>query len=86
MGKQLEKAVERLLSEPSDYTYEELTSLLRKLGYEEKQKGKTSGSRVRFFNSIDKHVIMLHKPHPGNIIKRYAIKQVIIKLKEKGRI
>ena len=27
---------------------------------------------------------MLHKPHPGNIIKGYAIRQVLDELKEAG--
>jgi hypothetical protein len=31
-------------------------------------------------------VIILHKPHPGNIVKEYALKQVIEHLKEKGYI
>ena len=46
----LEKEIERLKSKPKDYTYEEVKSLLNKLGYIEYNKGKTSGSRVRFRN------------------------------------
>jgi hypothetical protein len=30
--------------------------------------------------------IILHKPHPGNIVKEYAIRQVITQLKDKGYI
>ena len=30
--------------------------------------------------------IIPHKPHPGNIVKEYAIKQVIVHLKEKGHV
>jgi hypothetical protein len=29
---------------------------------------------------------MLHKPHPGNIVKGYAMKQVYEELKEAGLI
>ena len=29
---------------------------------------------------------MLHKPHPGNIVKEYAMKQVLEELKEAGLI
>jgi hypothetical protein len=29
---------------------------------------------------------MLHKPHPGNIVKQYAMKQVYEELKEAGLI
>ena len=31
-------------------------------------------------------VIMLHKPHPGNIVKEYAMKQVLEDLREAGFI
>ena len=29
---------------------------------------------------------MLHKPHPGNIVKTYALKQVLEELKSKDLI
>ncbi|MCF2583239.1 type II toxin-antitoxin system HicA family toxin [Bacteroides caecigallinarum] len=45
--------------------------LLSIFGYEKSNKGKTSGSRVIYRNE-NKRPIMLHKPHPGNIIKRYG--------------
>lgn len=86
MGKTFEKAIERLLSVPSDYTYNELSSLLKRLGYEEKSKGKTSGSRVLFYNPSNESIIMLHKPHPGSIMPKGTIKNVIKNLKEKEEI
>ena len=52
-------------------------------GYIRSNKGKTSGSRIIFKNE-NKRPIMLHKPHPGNIIKEYAMKQVLNDLKEEG--
>ena len=57
--------------------------LLSIFGYEKSNKGKTSGSRVIYRNE-NKRPIMLHKPHPGNIIKGYAMKQVLDELKEAG--
>lgn len=80
------KKIKRLLSEPTDYTYNEAKSLLNSLGYEENCKGTTSGSRVCFFRKTDNMAILLHKPHPSNVIKKYAIKQLIMNLKEKGDI
>ncbi len=82
---QTEKLIRRLLSIPKDFTWEELTKILTHFGYFEHKKGKTGGSRRKFVDS-NKNVIILHKPHPGNIIKEYAIKQVIAQLKEKGLI
>jgi len=80
-----EKLLERLLSVPSDFTWEELVKVLAQFGYEELKKGKTGGSRRRLADE-KKNVITLHKPHPGNIVKTYALKQVIAHLKEKGYI
>jgi len=80
-----EKLLQRLLSIPSDFTWEELIALLTKLGYEELKKGKTGGSRRKLADKKN-NIIMLHKPHPGNIVKKYAIRQVIEHLREKGHI
>jgi len=80
-----EKLVQRLLSVPKDFTWEELIKVLALYGYAELKKGKTGGSRRKFADE-QKNIISLHKPHPSNIIKEYAIKDVIAHLKEKGHI
>ena len=80
-----DKLIFRLLSIPKDLTSEELTKLLGLFGFVELKKGKTGGS-IRKFADQNKNVIILHKPHPGNIVKEYAIKQIITQLKEKGYI
>lgn len=67
-------------------TYQEISYLLGKLGYTESQKGKTSGSRVTFVNMLDKHIIRLHKPHPGNELKSYVKREIIAELKDKKLI
>ena len=82
----LEKAKERIRQVPKDYTYTEARSLLNALGYIENNKGKTSGSRVRFYRERDGAVIDLHKPHPKDEIKEYAVKQLVINLNERGDI
>jgi predicted RNA binding protein YcfA (HicA-like mRNA interferase family) len=78
-----EKLLLRLLSIPRDFTWEELTKLLGLFGFVELKKGKTGGSGRKFADE-KKNVIILHKPHPGNIVKEYAIRQIITQLKEKG--
>ena len=80
-----EKLLQRLLSDPKDFTWEELVTILLHFGFAELKKGKTGGSR-RKFTDAKKNVIILHKPHPGNIVKQYALKQVITHLNEKGYI
>ena len=80
-----EKLLERLLRIPKDFTWDELTAVLVNLGYEPLKSGKTGGSRRKFVDQ-DKYIINLHKPHPENTVKEYALKQVIDQLKEKGKI
>ena len=80
-----EKLRNRFLKMPSDFTFDEMQRLLEGYGYEKSNKGKTSGSRLIFKNG-NKRPIMLHKPHPGNIVKEYAMKQVLDDLKEAGFI
>ena len=80
-----DKLRERFLRMPSDFTFDEMQRLLEGYGYERGDKGRTSGSRV-IFKKGDKRPIMLHKPHPGNIVKVYAMKQVLEELREAGLI
>ncbi|WP_277055461.1 type II toxin-antitoxin system HicA family toxin [Treponema socranskii] len=83
---QKEKLIKRLLNKPVDFTYDELRKLLGKLGYKENQSGKTSGSRVAFFNEKTEHIIRLHKPHPKNVLKQYQIEQLVEELTTRGLI
>ena len=69
----------------TDFSFDELERLLATFGYEKSNKGKTSGSRV-VFKDKEGHPIMLHKPHPGNIVKQYALRQVLEELQSKGYI
>lgn len=82
----LEKRIKRLLQKPSDYTYEELRSLLNSLGYKEYNKGRTSGSRVMFAKENSGRTLMLHIPHNPPYLKMYAINSVIHFLIESGDI
>lgn len=68
-----EKLLQRLLSKPKDFTFEELKRLLKSFGYEETKTGKTSGSRVAFINYKTKSIIRLHRPHPNPELKRYQL-------------
>ncbi|MDD4971603.1 MAG: type II toxin-antitoxin system HicA family toxin [Paludibacter sp.] len=76
-----EKLLVRLLSQPKDFTYTELKSALRSLGYVEEQ---GAGSRVCFKSKT--HKIKLHKPHPGNILNQYQISLLIEELNKEGLI
>ncbi len=84
MGK-AEKLLDRFVKIPKDLTWDELTSVLAGFGYFLLKNGKTGGSRRKFVNKSNS-IIILHKPHPGNIVKQYALKQVIDHLREKGSL
>lgn len=81
-----EKQLKRILALPKDYTYSECATLLKSLGYEEYTKGRTSGSRVRFYRQKDGHIIDLHKPHPGDVMLPAAVKSVVFALKQNGDV
>ena len=81
-----EKLLERFLSRPKDFTYNEIRKLLKGFGYEESNQGKTSGSRVAFVHSETKHIIRLHKPHPGNELTIYQLDQIREELAGRGLI
>lgn len=78
-----EKLLDRFLLKPKDFTYSELTRLLKHFGYRVFTKGKTSGSKVVFINE-KKDIIRLHKPHPGNELKGYQIDYIYDELRKKG--
>ena len=83
---QFDKAVERLKSCPKDYTYDEANSLLSKMGFVENNKGKTSGSRVRFYRPTDGKLIDLHKPHPNPEMDVAAVKALKAFLESIGEL
>ena len=72
----LEKAIVRLKSIPRDYTYSEAKYVLGQLGFAESNKGKTSGSRVKFYRASDGRIILLHKPHPSEIMSVASVKDL----------
>lgn len=82
---QKEKLIARLLSQPKDFTFSDMETLLGYFEYKRNDKGRTSGSRVMFIN--DKYAsIMLHKHHQRKELLDYQVKQVIEVLKQEGLI
>lgn len=70
-----EKLIERFKSQPNNFTWDELVRLFSIFDYEIGNKGKTSGSRVIF--SKGNSCYTAHRPHPGNVVKSYVLKQVL---------
>jgi len=72
-----EKLIERFRKQPKDFTFDELKNLLFGFGFVMSNKGKTSGSRIRFQNTELKIIIDIHKPHTsGSPIKETALKDI----------
>lgn len=80
-----DKLLRRFQDRPRDFTWDELVRLLTALGFKEARTGKTGGSRRRFIHG-NGLVIMLHKPHPGNVVKAYVMDDVRNRLMDGGLI
>ncbi|MEW6186623.1 MAG: type II toxin-antitoxin system HicA family toxin [Thermodesulfobacteriota bacterium] len=80
---QKEKALKRLQGKPKDLSWGELENVLKILGYFRRRSGKTGGSRVRFVHQTNPPII-LHQPHPGNIIKQYVINDLLDQFEKEG--
>ena len=66
---QVEKLVERLMGSPSAFSMRDLVRVMGMYGFELDEKGRTSGSRVRFYRERDGRVLLLHRPHPSDELK-----------------
>lgn len=73
-----EKLLAKLLNEQTTFTWAELVTLLRRLGYTQIE---GAGSRVKFDIDDPSAMITLHKPHPGNELKHYIRRQIIEQLR-----
>ena len=80
-----EKLIAKLRERRKDFTWDELTSLLKSLGYRESKKGKTGGSRRRFIHE-SAPTIILHSPYPQSTLKRYAIEQILEILEQENML
>ena len=79
--------IKRFLALPKDFTFDELVKLLTALGFVMSNKGKTSGSRVKFMHVEQSSTIQLHKPHAsGNPVKEAALKEIHAQLIKKKHI
>ncbi len=58
-----------------DITFAETITLLEHYGYVQDNKGRTSGSRVRF-TCVGHCDILIHKPHPQKELKMYVVRDL----------
>lgn len=76
----IDKLLKNFLKQPikKDLKYKDLEMILENFWY---SKIKWSWSRVKFFNKKTKDLILLHKPHPWDILKVYQVKLIQNKIK-----
>lgn len=82
-----EKLRARILEYPtrSDIRHDELRQFLLNLGLIEIGLGKTSGSRIKFYDPNRPSIqIRLHKSHGNTPVDRNALRDVIAKIKKLG--
>jgi hypothetical protein len=75
-----EKLIERFKTIPADFTWDELTRMLSHFGYAA-QKSKGSRRKVK---AEKLPTLILHEPHPGRIVKQYALRYVKEALESEG--
>ena len=78
-----EKQLQRLLTIPKDFSWDELVFVMTHFNFEMK---KTSGSGRKFVHKTQKTSFAIHAPHPSNIMKPYALRGAINALKQAGEI
>lgn len=71
---------------PANFRFFDLERIMAYFGYVKSNKGATSGSRVMFYHTETKAVLLLHKPHPGDEMAKAAVDSVVKFLKERGHI
>ena len=70
----IDKLITRIKSHVKDLSWDELSALLKHLGFRAIQ---GSGSRIKFYHPVKDCLIQLHRPHPAKIVKSYMIREVL---------
>lgn len=78
-----QKAIDRLLAKPSDYSWDELALLMDALGYELKT---TGGSGRKFIHGGTKATLFMHQPHPTKVLKAYQVREAIRFLRQEKHL
>ena len=73
MGKK-DALTQRFLDMPKDFEQREMDTLMNQYGCVRNDRGKTSGSAIKYVHQAAQRVFTYHRPHPGNIIKPYVLK------------
>jgi len=78
-----EKALARLLSKSTDFTWDEALVVMKQHGFTALN---GNGSRRKFVHEVTRVKVLIHEPHPEKIIKAYALQLLIDGLRNAGEI
>jgi hypothetical protein len=83
-----EKTLARLSATPipANIKWDELTGVLKYLGYTPLKSGKSGGSRRKFCHKEKDALILCHEPHPSPDVDKGCIADVVEHLKTYGFI
>ena len=81
MNKKHSKTLQAIFERPtsSSVKWQSLVGLMKEIGCEVEER---EGSRVGFVFGDDE--VVLHKPHPGNELKKYVVEQLRNYFRNKG--
>lgn len=82
------KALQKLktIPPPADLKWTELKGLLEHLGYAMLKRGKSGGSRRKFYNKEKDALIICHEPHPSPDVDKGCLADIVEHLKAYGLI
>ena len=67
---------------PSTFPMRDFIRIMGSYGFALDEKGKTSGSRVRFYRESDGRILLIHAPHPSDKLKAGTIRRVVAFVRE----
>ncbi|WP_209687328.1 type II toxin-antitoxin system HicA family toxin [Lactobacillus colini] len=71
------KNYQKIKAGSNNISFDEIVGLLKSLGYTESNKGKTSGSRIKFINYKTGKMIYMHRPHPRKTLLQYQVRDIL---------
>ncbi len=81
----VERLAEQLMACPRTFRFDDAVRVMAWYGFALDEKGRTSGSRIRFYREHDGRMLIMHAPHPGNELRAAAVRNMVMFLREAGR-
>ncbi|MFQ9231431.1 MAG: type II toxin-antitoxin system HicA family toxin [Collinsella sp.] len=80
----VDKLIAQLFGCPSTYRFADFLKVMASYGFEMDTKGRTSGSRIRFYRPSDGRIFVMHAPHPSDELTAGTIRNIVRFLQDAG--